>query len=158
MSGSGPTSAADASAARAFVVNSLAARAQSVGEIERKLAARGIPSDVSGTLIDEAVRLGYLDDAELAGQLARGFRARRYGRRRAAMAMRRRLLDAVVVETAIDDAYADADEAALALDALRSRVLNDAADYRRAFAFLLRRGFSPDAARRAVRTRGDEPR
>jgi len=140
------------------VVNSLATRAQSVGEIERKLAARGIPSDVSGTLIDEAVRLGYLDDAELAGQLARGFRARRYGRRRAAMAMRRRLLDAVVVETAIDDAYADADEAALALDALRSRVLNDAADYRRAFAFLLRRGFSPDAARRAVRTRGDEPR
>ena len=140
------------------MVNSLATRAQSVGEIERKLAARGIPSDVSGTLIDEAVRLGYLDDAELAGQLARGFRARRYGRRRAAMAMRRRLLDAVVVETAIDDAYADADEAALALDALRSRVLNDAADYRRAFAFLLRRGFSPDAARRAVRTRGDEPR
>jgi regulatory protein len=140
------------------VVNSLATRAQSVGEIERKLAARGIPSDVSGTLIDEAVRLGYLDDAELAGQLARGFRARRYGRRRAAMAMRRRLLDAVVVETAIDDAYADADEAALALDALRSRVLNDAADYRRAFAFLLRRGFSPDAARRAVRARGDEPR
>ena len=140
------------------MVNSLATRAQSVGEIERKLAARGIPSDVSGTLIDEAVRLGYRDDAELAGQLARGFRARRYGRRRAAMAMRRRLLDAVVVETAIDDAYADADEAALALDALRSRVLNDAADYRRAFAFLLRRGFSPDAARRAVRTRGDEPR
>jgi len=35
MSGSGPTSKADASAARAFVVNSLAARAQSVGEIER---------------------------------------------------------------------------------------------------------------------------
>ena len=140
------------------MVNSLATRAQSVGEIERKLAARGIPSDVSGTLIDEAVRLGYLDDAELAGQLARGFRARRYGRRRAAMAMRRRLLDAVVVETAIDDAYADADEAALAVDALGSRVLNDAADQRRAFAFLLRRGFSPEAARRAVRAHGNEPR
>ena len=85
MSGSGPTSKGDASAARAFVVNSLAARAQSVGEIERKLAARSIPSDVAETVIDDAVRLGYLDDAELAGQLARGFRARRYGRRRAAM-------------------------------------------------------------------------
>ena len=140
------------------MVNSLAARAQSVGEIERKLAARGIPSDVAETVIDEAVRLGYLDDAELAGQLARGFRARRYGLRRAAMAMRRRLLAAAVVEKAIDDAYADADEAALALDALGSRALNDAADHRRAFAFLVRRGFSPDAARRAVRTRGDEPR
>jgi len=89
MSGSGPTSKGDASAARAFVVNSLAARAQSVGEIERKLAARRIPSDVAKTVIDEAVRLGYLDDTELAGQLARGSRARRYGRRRAAVAMRR---------------------------------------------------------------------
>jgi len=156
MSGSGPTSKADA-AARAFVVNSLAARAQSVGEIERKLAARRIPFDVAKTVIDEAVRLGYLDDTELAGQLARGFRARRYGRRRAAVAMRRRLLDAAAVETAIGEAYADADEAALALDALGSRVLADAADHRRAVAFLLRRGFSPEAARRAVRAHGDEP-
>jgi regulatory protein len=158
VSDSGPTSEADASAARAFVVNSLAARAQSVGEIARKLAARGVPSDVAETVIGEAARLGYLDDTELAGQLARGFRARGYGRRRAETAMRRRLLDAAVVETAIDDAYADADEAALALDALGSRVLNDAGDHRRAVAFLLRRGFSPEAAWRAVRARADDPR
>ena len=72
--------------------------------------------------------------------------------------MRRRLLDPAVVETAIDDAYADADEAALALDALGSRVLNDAGDHRRAVAFLLRRGFSPEAAWRAVRARADDPR
>jgi len=157
VSDSGPTSDADASAARAFVVNSLAARAQSVGEIARKLAARGVPSDVAETVIGEAARLGYLDDTELAGQLARGFRARGYGRRRAETAMRRRLLDPAV-ETAIDEAYADADEAALALDALGSRVLNDAGDHRRAVAFLLRRGFSPEAAWRAVRARGDDPR
>ena len=157
MSDSGPTSEADAFVARAFVVNSLAARAQSVGEIARKLAARGVPSDVAETVIGEAARLGYLDDTELAGQLARGFRARGYGRRRAETAMRRRLLDPAV-ETAIDEAYADADEAALALDALGSRVLNDAGDHRRAVAFLLRRGFSPEAAWRAVRARGDDPR
>jgi len=157
VSDSGPTSDADASAARAFVVNSLAARAQSVGEIARKLAARGVPSDVAETVIGEAARLGYLDDTELAGQLARGFRARGYGRRRAETAMRRRLLDPAV-ETAIDEAYADADEAALALDALGSRVLNDAGDHRRAVAFLLRRGFSPEAAWRAVRVRGDDQR
>ena len=34
------------------------------------------------------VRLGYLDDTELAGQLARGFVARGYGRRRAETALR----------------------------------------------------------------------
>jgi regulatory protein len=137
------------------VVNSLAARAQTVGEIERKLAARGIPPDVAATVIDEATRLGYLDDQEVAGQLARGYRSRRYGRRRAATAMHRRLLDATAVEGALDEAYADADEAALAREALGARSLSDAGDRRRAVSFLLRRGFSPDAAWRAVRSEGD---
>lgn len=140
------------------MVNSLAARAQSVREIQRKLAARGVAPHVAETVIEEAARLGYLDDTELAGQLARGFRARRYGRRRAAMAMRRRLLDAALVETALDGAYESDDEADLAADALGARVVNDAADRRRAVAFLLRRGFSPDAAWRAVRSLDDEPR
>jgi regulatory protein len=149
VSGAGPTS--DAAAARAFVVNSLAARAQSVGEIERKLAARGVAPHVAEAVVTEAARLGYLDDTELAEQLARGYRGRRYGRRRAAVAMRRRLLDAATVDAALDETYADADEAALALDALGGRALSDPGDRRRAVAFLLRRGFSPDAAWRAMR-------
>ncbi len=157
VSGPGPTPARDA-AARTFVVNSLAARAQSVGEIERKLAARGIPSAVAEAVIDEAVRLGYLNDAELAGQLARGFRARRYGRRRAAVAMRRRCLEADVAERALDAAYGDADEMRLAEQALGSRSLDDAADRRRAVAFLVRRGFSPSAAWQAVKSRGGDSR
>lgn len=151
MSGAGPTPASDAAAARAFVVNSLAARAQSVGEIERKLAARGVAPHVAEAVVAEAAGLGYLDDTELAEQLARGYRGRRYGRRRAAVAMRRRLLDAATVDAALDEAYADADEAALALDALGGRALSDPGDRRRAVAFLLRRGFSPDAAWRAMR-------
>jgi SOS response regulatory protein OraA/RecX len=72
--------------------------------------------------------------------------------------MRRRLLDAAAADQAIDEAYADADEAALALDALGSRALNDAGDHRRAVAFLLRRGFSPEAAWRAVRAHGEGER
>ena len=64
------------SAAAAFVVNSLAAKAQSVAEIERKLAALGVSAGDTAVLIDDATRLGYLDDAELAGQLARGFVSR----------------------------------------------------------------------------------
>jgi SOS response regulatory protein OraA/RecX len=117
-----------------------------------------VAPDIAETVVEEAVRLGYLDDTELAGQLARGFRARRYGRRRAAVAMRRRLLDAASIDAALDGAYADADEAALALDALGARVLTDPGDRRRAVAFLLRRGFSPDAAWRAVRGHGDDLR
>jgi hypothetical protein len=120
VSGFGPTPEPDA-AARAFVVNSLAARAQSVEEIERKLAARGVPPDVARAVVDEVVRLGYLNDPELAAQLARGYRARRYGRHRAAAAMRRRYLDAAMVDAALDEAYGDADEARLAVQALGSR-------------------------------------
>jgi len=61
-------------AAWRFVVNSLAARAQSVAEIEAKLAARGVPADVAAPVVDEASRLGYLDDLELVGQLTHGHR------------------------------------------------------------------------------------
>jgi regulatory protein len=137
------------------MVNSVAARAQSVAEIERKLAARGVAPDVAEVVIGEALRLGYLDDTELAEQLAWGFRGRRYGRRRAAEAMRRRRLDVAAMEAALDGAYADADEAALAHDALGARVSSDPGDRRRAVAFLLRRGFSPASAWRAVRERDD---
>jgi SOS response regulatory protein OraA/RecX len=66
-----------------FVVDSLAARAQSVAEIEAKLAVRAVPADVAADVVAEASRLGYLNDAELAAQLSRGYRARGYGSRRA---------------------------------------------------------------------------
>jgi SOS response regulatory protein OraA/RecX len=114
VSDPGPAPAAAAAAARTFVVNSLAARAQSVAEIERKLAARGVAPDVGESVIEEAVRLGSLHDTALAGQLARGFRPRRNGRRRAGTAMRRRLLDAATVDAALDAAYDDTDESQLA--------------------------------------------
>jgi len=136
---------------RVFVVNSLAAKAQSVAEIEGKLAARGVPPGVSAKVVEEAVRLGYLDDAGLAGQLARGFRIRRYGRRRAAQALRRRGLAPELAEAALEQAYGDADEVELARAALGSRPVGHHAEQRRAVAFLARRGFSSAAAWQAVR-------
>jgi regulatory protein len=139
-----------------FVVNSLAARAQSVAEIEAKLAARGVPPEIAEAVVDEALELGYLDDAELAGQLARGFRMRRPGRRRAAHALRRRRLPNADSEAALDAAYGDVDEAALASAALGSRPLADDRERRRAVAFLVRRGFSAGVAWQAVRGRGDQ--
>ena len=134
-----------------FVCNSLAAKAQSVAEIEAKLAARGVPAARAAAIVQEAVRLGYLDDAELAGQLARGLRARRYGRRRAAQALRRRRGAEPGADAALAAVYDGADEDALALSALGSRPTDDDASRRRAASFLVRRGFSPAAAWRAVR-------
>jgi regulatory protein len=141
-----------------FVVNSLAARAQSVAEIEAKLAARGVPADVAAAVVDEASQLGYLEDAELAGQLARGFRARRYGRRRAAGELRRRGLPESVATDALEQAYGGADEATLARAALGSRATADARAERRAVTFLVRRGFSSGVAWAVVRERrGERP-
>jgi SOS response regulatory protein OraA/RecX len=145
----------DREKAMRFVVNSLAARAQSVVEIERKLAARGVRGEVAEAVIAEARALRYLDDTELAGQLARGFRARGYGRRRAALALRRRGLAAEDADSALDEAFGDADEVTLARAALGSRVIDDPASERRAVAFLVRRGFSAGAAWQAVHRRTD---
>ena len=139
--------------ARTFVVSSLAARAQSVAEIEVKLGAREIPRDVADEVVAEALRLGYLDDAELAGQLARGFRARGYGRRRAAQALRRRGVASTEAEAALAGVFAEADEAALADAALGTRPVADAKEQRRAVAFLVRRGFSTGVAWQVVGAR-----
>ena len=143
-------------AAATFVVNSLAAKAQSVREIESKLAARGVTEADAASVVAEAVRLGFLDDAELAGQLARGFAARGYGRRRAATALRRRGLPDELAGVALESTYGDLDEVALARAALGSRPTGDDAARRRAAAFLSRRGFSSEAAWQAVRTRASE--
>lgn len=135
---------------RVFVCNSLAAKAQSVAEIEGKLAARGVAPDEAAAAVEEAMRLGYLDDPELAGQLARGLRSRGYGRRRAAWTLRQRRLPDGIAAEALETAYGGDDEDALALSALGARPVGDDASRRRAASFLVRRGFSPAAAWRAV--------
>ncbi len=135
---------------RTFVCNSLAAKAQSGAEIEAKLATRGIGPEEAAAALSEATRLGYLDDAELAGQLARGLRSRGYGRRRAAQTLRRRRLPAAIAENALEGAYGDVDEETLARSALGARSVDDDSSRRRAASFLVRRGFSAGAAWRAV--------
>jgi SOS response regulatory protein OraA/RecX len=137
---------------QAFVWSSLAAKAQSVAEIEAKLGARGVDPVEAAATIAEAVELGFLDDTELAGQLARGFHTRGYGRRRAAQALGRRGLPPPLVLRALDDVYGGVDESDLARRALGRRGVERDRDRRRAVAFLLRRGFSPSAAWAAVRS------
>ena len=139
--------------ARTFVVNSLAARAQSVAEIRAKLARRNLSEDDVAAVMAQAASLGYLDDGEIAAQLPRGHRARGYGRRRAERELRRRGLGDVESAAALDEAYGGTDEVALARSALGSRATADPKAERRAVAFLVRRGFSPGAAWSVVRER-----
>ncbi len=142
--------------ARLFVIRSLAAKAQSTAEIEKKLAARDVPTDIAREAIERVMGYGYLDDETLAGQLARGMRSRGYGRRRAAQKLHERGLHGPVAAAALAEAYDELDEAALALEALGRRSVTGDADRRRALAFLARRGFSTGAAWAAIRRAGDE--
>ena len=142
--------------ARLFIVRSLSVKAQSTAEIEKKLAARDVPAEIAQEAIERVAGYGYLDDAALADQLARGMRSRGYGRRRAEQKLRERGLRGSGAEAALDDAYGEQDEAALAREALGGRSVAEDADRRRALAFLARRGFSATAAWAAIRRAGEE--
>ncbi len=142
--------------ARLFVVRSLAARAQSTAEIEAKLAAREIPPELAAEAVAVALEYGYLDDASLAAQLARGHVSRGYGRRRAAQALRTRGLPDAVAEAALAEAY-EGDEVVQARAALGRRSFGEGdPGRRRAVAFLARRGFSASASWTAVKQRDRE--
>lgn len=136
--------------ARLFVVRSLAVKMQSTAEIERKLAARDVPPDMAREAVERARGYGYLDDAVLAAQLARGMRERGYGRRRAEQKLRSRGLPRGLAEAALGEAYDADDEVALARRALGRRAVADPAARKRAIAYLARRGFSARAAWKAV--------
>ncbi len=143
--------------ARLFVVRSLAVRMQSTAEIQAKLAARDVPPDVAREAVERVTEYGYVDDASLAGQLARGMQARGYGRRRAEQKLRSRGLFGRLAESALDEAYGGRDEVTLARAALGRRAVTGDADRRRAIAFLARRGFSASASWKAVRDAADDP-
>ena len=143
--------------ARLFVVRSLAVRMQSTAEMEKKLAARDVPPDIAREAIERAAGYGYIDDAALAGQLARGMRARGYGRRRAEQKLRSRGLSGAVAESALAATYdGGEDEDAIAREALGRRAVATDADRKRAIAYLARRGFSARAAWKAVQQASDE--
>ena len=81
----------------------------------RSSLAREVPAEIAGRSSRRRVRLGYLDDAELAGQLARGYRSRGYGRRRASVGLRRRRIAPVEAEAALDSATASRTKPSLPL-------------------------------------------
>ena len=145
MQGTGTGRGAIGTHTRAPVRGPLAGGPRAVcGRAPQQLEAREIPHHVIEETIELALGLPYLDDAELAGQLARGFRDRGYGRRRAAQGLTARLLPRELADDALADAFGSADESALATAALGSRTFgDDDAGRRKAVAFLARRGSRP---------------
>jgi regulatory protein len=137
--------------AKRFLLNSLGARAQSEAELARKLARRGIPASVTAEALAFARSYRFTDDAALARSVCEQVRDGGYGARRAEEKLHRRGVAADTARAAIAEVFAEEPEDVLARarKALGSRYRLPE-ERQKAFAFLCGRGFSLDAARRAV--------
>jgi regulatory protein len=137
--------------AKTFLLNSLGARAQSERELERKLAARDIPPGVAAEALAFARSYGFTDDAGLARYLCEQLRESGYGSRRVQEKLRLRGIDQALARNAVAEAFAEEAEQVLmrARAALGTRYRLPE-ERQKAFAFLCRRGFSIDVARRAL--------
>jgi regulatory protein len=137
---------------KTFLLNSLGARAQSERELEQKLARRGVPASVVREALAFARSYGFTDDGALARYLCEQLRGSGYGARRAEQKLRLRGIDQELARDAVAQAFAEDAEQVLARarQALGTRYRLPE-DSQKAFAFLCRRGFSLDVARRATR-------
>ena len=125
----------------------LQSRLHSRSELRRKLLRREYGESVIDGVLDDLVRLGYVDDARFAKTRAlSSAEHRHYGRRRAFMELMRAGVDAAVAEDALDQVYSahDSLETARRLaekQAPRLRKLDPAVARRRLAGMLQRRGF-----------------
>ena len=139
-------------------------RARSVNELRRKLIEKGAP----GSEVDEVIRRlldqNLLDDADFARQFARGkVTGAGASRIRILQELRRKGVANDVAEQALRDLE---DEEGIDPSASIQRVadkkwkalakLDDFTRRRRLYAFLARRGFSPDEIRSAMNTLGTD--
>ncbi|MGZ5350151.1 MAG: regulatory protein RecX [Actinomycetota bacterium] len=133
----------------------LAVRPRSRRELEQRLTAAGFGADEVADVLGRLERVGLVDDADFARQLAeQQFVHKRAGRRAVTSALIAKgiapdLIEAVVAE-APDDEEARAEELARS-KALRMRSVDPAKAFNRLSRLLLRRGYAPQVARQAAR-------
>jgi regulatory protein len=133
----------------------LAVRPRSRRELEQRLTAAGFGADEVADVLGRLERVGLVDDADFARQLAeQQFVHKRAGRRAVTSALIAKgiapdLIEAVVAE-APDDEEARAEELARS-KALRMGSGDPAKAFNRLFGLLMRRGYAPQVARQAAR-------
>lgn len=161
MASPDPQSAERAKAeARGRLLRLLKYRPRSTAEARRRLQQAGFPPEIVDEVLNEAQARGWLDDAAFARLWVRDRLQRRpVSPALLARELRARGLPEEVIERALKEETRDWDEAealrALAEDALsryRHRGLDPETLKRRLYAFLRRRGFSPEAIRRVLRS------
>ena len=136
----------------------LATRARASRELERLLVRKGESPEHVWAAIERLTALGFLDDALFARQFARaklavgGLSRRRLQAELARRGVARDVADAAISEMLVEEAVDEREILGqLATRKLRSlRDLPPDVQRRRLYAFLARRGYSPDDVRTAV--------
>lgn len=145
-----------AARARGRAVRWLAAAPKSERQIRQRLERSRFATDVIDETIAWLRRLGYLDDARLAGEFVRARKSYRVrGRGGVAWELRQSGIAEPVVQGALAD-YSPDEEQALAAEIAQKRAAaapHEAPErlYRRIGGLLQRRGFSAGAIRQALR-------
>lgn len=133
----------------------LAVRARSRRELERRLLQAGFEAVEVGDVLERLERVGLIDDDAFAAQVVEhAFGVRRSGRRAVASTLAAAGVPRDVIENALSRPGEGEDERADALAASRiGRVgsLEPAKAFSRLTSLLMRRGYSPEVARRAAR-------
>jgi len=133
----------------------LAVRPRSRRELEQRLTAAGFDADEVADVLARLERVGLVDDADFARQLAeQEFVHKLAGQRAVTSALVAKgiapdLIEAVVAE-ALDDEEARAEELARS-KARRMGSVDPVKAFNRLSALLMRRGYSPEVARQAAR-------
>lgn len=151
--------AADAdpeSVARKILLDQLTGQARSRAELEKKLATKGVPSEVARRVLDRFEEVGLVDDAAFAQEWVRSrHESRGLARRALAVELRRKGISDDVARQALESVDAD-DELEAARDlaqrrASRLRGLDKMTATRRLAGHLARKGYGPHIVSAVVR-------
>lgn len=146
--------------ALSYAFDRLSARMLSEGQLREKLEGRDLSPGVVDGVLGRCRELGLLDDRYWAETIAGERRERGQGRRRVAEILRRAGIDDDMAREVLDEAFLPEREDREADAVLEGRWGDDRldpAEQRRAYAMLLRRGFSSSAAKGAVEKRAMDP-
>jgi len=136
----------------------LARRELSEAQIRQRLTRRGFPSDDIDTAITRLRQDGSLDDARVAGAIARSqLSLKKRGARRVRREIEAAGIASALAERAVAEVYGEVDGEALLAAAIDRRLgtrrLDDDREMARLYRYLVGQGFESDRAMAALRKR-----
>jgi len=139
-------------------LKALARRELSEAQLRQRLSRRGYPEDEIDATVSRLRQDGSLDDARVAGAIARTQLAlKKRGRLRVRREIEAAGIASALAERAVAEAYADVDGDALLAAAIDRRLgtrrLEDDREMARVFRYLIGQGFESDRAMAALRAR-----